>query len=128
MESPLMKSDKAQSSYINLLDQLFEIERKTKKINEPNTILRTIEKAKEILEDITLNCHEFEGKLVYQNPIGEPYNETRTDLDAIISGDSTENLIIDEVIKPIIRKIITEGIINKSIIVRKGKVIVKSKK
>jgi hypothetical protein len=41
---------------------------------------------------------ESDGGLVYHNPIGEPYNETRTDIEASISGNSADNLIITEVI------------------------------
>ena len=38
----------------------------------------------------------------YRNPLGEAYNETRTDCDASIAGGSAENLVITEVIKPIV--------------------------
>ncbi|MEO1436067.1 MAG: hypothetical protein AAFV80_11070 [Bacteroidota bacterium] len=40
--------------------------------------------------------------LFYQDPIGEPYSETRTDCDATISGNGRRNLTITEVIKPLI--------------------------
>ena len=39
----------------------------------------------------------------YHNPLGEKYDHTRIDCDASIAGQSDENLIIIEVIKPIIR-------------------------
>lgn len=40
--------------------------------------------------------------LTFHNPIGEPYNETRTDCDASIAGSGTEHLMITEVMKPIV--------------------------
>jgi len=63
--------------------------------------------------------------LIYQNPLGEPYNETRTDLEASIAGSSADNLVITEVIKPIIRLRTNSGA---TTIVRKGVVVVESKK
>jgi hypothetical protein len=58
-----------------------------------------------------------------ENPLGEPYNENRTDCDASIAGDNTENLFISEVVRPIIRYK-HKG---QSIIVQKAIVIVQSK-
>ena len=53
-----------------------------------------------------------------ENPKGQEYNETRTDVEANIIGNSVENLIIVDVIKPIIRvkqnktsQIIQKGIV-----------------
>ena len=56
--------------------------------------------------------------------MGEAYNENRTDLEASIAGISTDNLVVIEVIKPIIRS--KNGTITQ--IVRKGVVVVESKK
>jgi hypothetical protein len=36
------------------------------------------------------------------DPLGEPYNETRTDCEAEIGGNNLQNLFISNVIKPII--------------------------
>ena len=63
-----------------------------------------------------------EAGLTYEDPTGEPYDETRTDCDANIAGDSQENLVITEVIKPIIR-VNRSGV---SRIEQQGRVIVKS--
>jgi hypothetical protein len=41
--------------------------------------------------------------LTIHNPLGETYDQTRLDCEANIAGESTENLVITEVIKPIIR-------------------------
>lgn len=40
--------------------------------------------------------------ITYQLPINEVYKETRTDLEAHITGSESKNLIITQVIKPII--------------------------
>lgn len=69
-----------------------------------------------VLEDKTLNNEELtrpfnriklaleEMGYTYSSPVNEPYKETRTDLEATITGDSTSNLTITKVIKPIIIK------------------------
>jgi len=41
--------------------------------------------------------------LYYEDPMGQSFKETRTDLEATISGQGTENLTVVQVIKPIIR-------------------------
>lgn len=105
--------------YLDLLDQVYEIEKKVSGLNEPNTISRNISRMKEVFENM-----DDEGGLVFHNPLGEVYRDTRTDVDATIAGHSAENLFITEVIKPIIRY--KKG--GTSMIARKGIVIVESKK
>ena len=41
--------------------------------------------------------------------MGQPFKETRTDLEATISGSGTDNLVVVEVIKPIIRSLIRDN-------------------
>ena len=103
--------------YIDLLDQVFEIEKKVKNLTESNSINRNVSRLKEIFEQL-----EPDGGLFYHNPIGEVYNETRTDIEATIAGESADNLIITEVIKPIVRY--RKGGI--TLIARKGIVVVES--
>jgi hypothetical protein len=55
--------------------------------------------------------------------MGQIFKETRTDLEATISGSSTEDLHVVEVIKPIIR----QGSRQFSRVAQKGIVIVESK-
>jgi hypothetical protein len=107
-------------AYIDLLDQVFEIEKKLESISEPNSISRNINRIKEYFENLF-----SDSGLIYQNPIGEKFNETRTDLEASIAGSSTDNLVVTEVIKPIIRLRTNSGV---TTIVRKGVVVVESKK
>jgi hypothetical protein len=109
---------------IFILNQIFEIEQKVNKIAEPHSIQRNIDKLKEYFEN---SIDENGLGLIYENPINQPYNETRTDCEASIAGNSTENLIITEVIKPIIR-IISRKEKNHTSIVQKAIVIVQSKK
>ena len=110
--------------YFELLDQLFEIERKLENIEESNSISRNLNKMKDIFEtNLFSNSTTSEIGFTYDNPIGESYNETRLDLEASIAGNSTENLFIKEVIKPIIRY--KSG--GSTLIARKGVVVVESK-
>jgi hypothetical protein len=104
--------------FIEMLDQIFEIEKKVESLTEFNSISRNVGRLKEIFEQL-----EVDGGLFYHNPIGETYNETRTDLEASISGDSADNLVITEVIKPIVRY--RKGGI--TLITRKGIVVATSK-
>lgn len=110
-------------SFLDLLNQVFEIEKKAAQMQEPNSIHRNIKKMKEIFENIFSTDTENMAGLSYDNPINEPYNETRTDLEASIAGSSVENLVITEVIKPIIRYR-KDGI---NMLVQKGVVVVESK-
>ncbi|MGB5069774.1 MAG: hypothetical protein WBO28_02375 [Flavobacteriales bacterium] len=95
---------KVPQKYLDLINQVFEIEKKALAMQEQNSISRNINKIKEMIE------HEFFSPetsqqsvgFIYHNPVGESYNETRTDCEASISGTSTDNLEIIEVIKPII--------------------------
>jgi len=104
--------------YIDVLDQIFEIEKKVERLAETNSIVRNITRLKEMFEQL-----EADGGLTYHNPIGEPYKESRTDLEASIAGNSADNLVIMEVIKPIIRY--RKGGV--TLIVRKGVVVAESK-
>lgn len=105
-----------------ILNQLFEIENKLGNINEPNSIQRNLDRMKDYFETDALA--DGQG-LVYYNPLGESYNETRTDCEASISGSSHENLEIIEVLKPIIyfKYANTQTIIQKAIVIVQSKSI-----
>lgn len=121
----LEQNFKQYKPYFELLDQLFEIERKLENIEESQSISRNLNKMKDIFKTILFSSStSSEIGFTYHNPIGEAYNETRLDLKASIAGNSTENLIIKEVIKPIIRY--KSGA--NTLIARKGLVVVESKK
>jgi hypothetical protein len=97
-----------------LLNNLYEIERKLSLHGDPGNANRNIEKIKDAL--LT------QGGLFYEDPLGQAFKETRTDLEATISGQGTESLVVTEVIKPIIRI----GRQELSRVVQKGIVIVQA--
>ena len=93
----------------NILNQLFEIEKKVAQQPLEKSINRNLKRLKAPFE--TLGYW-------YHNPIGEKYTLTRLDCEATISGTATDNLVIMEVIKPIIyfqqngqNQIIQKGIV-----------------
>lgn len=110
---------KIHKSHLVTLNQMFEIENKLKKLTEQNSIQRNIDRLKDYFETEALP--EGQG-LIYYNPIGEKFDETRTDCEATISGNGHDNLEIIEVIKPIIY--IKYG--QSRMIAQKGIVIVQS--
>lgn len=55
----------------------------------------------------------------YYSPLHEKYNETRTDVEANITGSGTGNLVITQVIKPVI--------VHDGTIAQRGIVIVEGK-
>ncbi len=114
-----IKLNKAVKNQVFILNQIFEIENKLSKLDVTHTINRNIDKLKSFYED------SFDDNIAFmiENPKGEDYNETRTDIEANIIGDSIDNLIIVDVIKPIIR--IKQGGVNQ--IIQKGIVIVQDK-
>lgn len=96
-----------------LLNNIYEIERKLLLHGDPGNAQRNIEKVKAAFLS--------EG-LFYEDPYGQLFKETRTDLEATISGNGTENLVVVEVIKPIIRM----GQQEFSRVVQKGIVVVQA--
>lgn len=100
---------------IPVINQLFMMEVKIEKGNEESKgLLRNLNRIKRYLEEMGLH---------YYNPIGESYDETRTDCEASISGKKTENLIITEVIKPIIRQEIhgLSTIVQQAVVIVEGR-------
>jgi hypothetical protein len=96
-----------EEQHLRIINQVFDIERKSGQ-NAP--ILRHIERIRNVFEEMGFQIH---------NPSGEPYNETRTDCEASIAGAKLDNLVVAEVLKPIVRR--------QGMIIQKGVVIVESK-
>ncbi|RIZ68887.1 MAG: hypothetical protein D0530_11210 [Methylococcales bacterium] len=105
-------------SLLNVLNQLYELEQKIKRHGDSANLERNITRMKSAFEELS-----SESGLFYEDPMGQPFKETRTDVDATISGTSTENLFVVEVIKPIIRV----GNRKYNQVVQKGIVVVESK-
>jgi hypothetical protein len=96
-----------------ILNNLYDMERKLAVHGDLANIQRNIERIKESFQT---------EKLFYEDPMGQSFSETRTDLEASISGSGTDALVVVEVIKPIIRC----GDAAYSRVVQKGIVVVKS--
>jgi hypothetical protein len=91
-----------QKVMLEMLNQIFEIEKKLLKIETPHSIGRNINTLKGLFETKLYEAQQV--GLFIHNPLGEKYDETRLDCEASIAGESTENLHIVEVIKPIIHQ------------------------
>lgn len=100
--------------FLFIINQIFEMENKVSKLTENNSLQRNLDKIKNMLSEMGLT---------FDNPIGQKFDETRTDCEASITGSSTENLEIIEVLKPIVR--LSQN--GHSAIVQKGVVIVKER-
>lgn len=99
---------------LGILNNLCDIEKKLDNNGDSSNVRRNVDRIKELLED---------ERLFYESPLGQKFTETRTDLDATITGAGTENLYVVEVIKPIVRY----GDKSFSVVVQKGIVVVQSK-
>lgn len=99
---------------LQTLNHLYEAERKLAIHGDPGGVQRNLERIKEAFAA---------EKLFYEDPMGQPFNETRTDLEASIAGEGAEDLQVTEVIKPVIRC----GEQAYSRVVQKGIVVVRSK-
>lgn len=99
-----------QSTHIRIINQLFELEKKIQRSADAVTLQRPVDRIKEALTELGYQSH---------NPLGEPCNETRTDLEVNIVGNEVQDLVVTDVIKPII--FYKEG--DKTTILQKGIVI-----
>lgn len=113
--------------FLDLVNQVFDVDKKASQLKEENSIHRNINKLRDLIENELFKGIEGTMGLSYYNPIGEEYNDTRTDCEASIAGANADNLEIVEVIKPIIfYNCLEDGKIIKSI-VQKAIVVAKSK-
>lgn len=106
-------------SILVALNQLYEMEQKLTKNGDSANLQRNVSKMKDAFAEFGL---------AYEDPMGQPFKETRSDLEATISGAGTEDLIVVEVIKPIIRAVVREGAGEFSKVIQKGIVVVESRK
>jgi hypothetical protein len=89
--------------YLDVLNQLFELEKKLGDQLDNRALARPLNRMKQLFEE-SLPVLEGSGSLglFVHNPYGEKYTETRTDCDASIAGEADGTLRIVEVIKPIV--------------------------
>lgn len=99
--------------------QVFELERKIQKLDKAGNLRRNIDKLKDAFED---------AGYVYEDPMGQSFTETRTDLEVSIVGSGLDDLIVVEVIKPIILYVRTDGPLRDTAVVQPGVAIVESRK
>jgi len=98
---------------LQIMNNVCDIERKISIHGDPANLKRNLERIKEAFES---------QQIFYEDPMGEDFNETRTDLEASITGAGADNLKVVEVIKPIVRV----GDKSFSRVVQKGIVVVKA--
>jgi len=98
---------------LGVLNNVYDLERKIDAKDDGLNIRRNVDRIKEILEG---------ESIFYEDPMGQGFTETRTDVEATICGEGAENLRVVEVIKPIIRC----GNKNFSVVIQKGIVVVES--
>lgn len=99
-----------QKEWIQIINQLFEIDKKTVLKDDLTSIYRNVERIYTVLEQMNIGII---------NPLGEHYADTRTDCEATILQGG--NMRIIEVIKPIIYYV--DG--DSKYLIQKGIVIVK---
>jgi hypothetical protein len=114
---------KVPQAYLDLVNQIFEIEKKATSIKEDNSIQRNINRINSMFEEGFFK----DAGLTYHNPIGESYADTRTDCEATIQGEDKGFLEIIEVFKPIIFYSYKENENTIKIIAQPAVVIVQSK-
>ncbi len=105
MKPPQIDVTREIQPVLDILNQVFEIEKKVMKLSEENTIARNIRRLRSQFEDGDWQSRSAGTSLslTYHDPAGEAYDETRADCEASIAGPSADNLRIVETIKPIIR-------------------------
>ena len=103
-----------QKNLFGVMNELFKLKKRVSRSPDGDSLNEYVDRVVEKFEDMGL---------YFENPTGETWDETRTDCEASIAGDSVEDLIITEVMKPIIR-LRNEGFTR---VVQKGVVIVESK-
>ncbi len=103
-----------QTILCKIINQVHSIESKTYSLEEYDVIKRNFDRTKVYFQELGLHIH---------NPINERYDATRTDCEASISGASTIDLEIVEVIKPIIyyRSDSNNTILQRGIVIVEGK-------
>jgi hypothetical protein len=103
-----------QKTYLKIINQMFDLEKRLLNLQGTEGAFRNLERIRGYWSEIGYEII---------NPQGESYNETRTDVEASIAGESTENLYIEEVVKPIV--IAVEN--GRPSIAQKGVVVAKSR-
>ena len=83
----------SQQLWIKMANLVFELEKKLQTQPGAPAVLRSVDRMKAVIG---------EAGLLLVNPAGEAYSETRTDLEASITGPASGKLVVLDVIKPIV--------------------------
>ena len=102
------------ASQLKIINHFFELEKKLAHLPGAESTQRNLARIRDHFSEMGYQIH---------NPIGEPYSDTRTDCEASIAGTSTDNLFVEQVIKPIVH-LVQDGSLH---MVQKGVVITKSR-
>lgn len=100
---------------LTLINQLADLDQKINRISDADSLRRHMTRIRDTLAEMSY---------AYEIPLGERFSETRTDVEAHIAGESTADLRIVQVIKPVIRYRI--GMTSR--VVQKGVVVVQQQK
>ena len=79
------------SQILRIINQLFEAEKKAARAEAMQSVRKNLERIRVAIE-------EMGYRIV--NPMGEAYDEGRTDCECSIAGDASGSLYITEVLKP----------------------------
>lgn len=104
-------------SILIVVNQIYELEQKLKKPSVLEGIQRNVNKMKDAFEDYGI---------VYEDPMDQRCSETRTDVEMTIAGTGTDDLVVIEVIRPIVRQRNPTFQGDAGRIVQKGIVVVES--
>jgi iron uptake system EfeUOB component EfeO/EfeM len=94
---------------IEIANQLHSLEKKIEKESHSSLYTRHIQRMRQALQEMGISYH---------SPEGEKYSETRTDVEANITGTPSANMKITEVIKPIVMQ--NNSIIQAGIVIVEG--------
>jgi len=96
------------------MKQLYEI------VNQLSTLENKL-RSNDEFERCFSRCRQAlqELEITYYSPLNEVYRDTRTDVEAHITGNPGPNMVISQVIKPVI--------VHKGALVQRGIVIVETK-
>jgi hypothetical protein len=95
---------------LRLINQLFEAEKKAARMDGTAALQKNLERMRGALEEMGFTI---------LNPLGEAYNEGRTDCECSIAGDVAKPLFITDVLKPAVYESIngSRSLVQKAVVI-----------